>query len=325
MSGSAEDRAGKVGAEVEAVSSDGIDRRGFLKCMAWAGAGALCVMKGGVLHSYALGGLGGHKAQGELSFVQISDSHMGFSKPANTDVTATLKAAIDKINALSQTPEFLLHTGDISHLSKPGEFDTVDQLLKSATVKDAFFVPGEHDVLNDEGQQYRERYGKGSQGAGWYSFDKSGVHFVGLVNVMNLKAGGLGTLGAEQMEWMEKDVKHLSKSTPIVVFAHIPLWSVYPEWGWGTDDSAQALGYLKKFGSVTVLNGHIHQTMQKVEGNVTFHTAMSTAFPQPKPGQAPSPGPMKVPDDQLRTVLGITDVNFVQGKHALAVTDETLG
>jgi 3',5'-cyclic AMP phosphodiesterase CpdA len=281
-------------------------------------------MKGGVLHSYALGGLGGHKPTGELSFVQISDSHMGFSKPANPDVTATLQAAIDRINALPQAPSFLLHTGDISHLSKPGEFDMVDQLLKGAKVKEAFFVPGEHDVLNDDGKQYRERYGKGSQGSGWYSFDKSGVHFVGLVNVMNLKAGGLGSLGSEQLEWMENDVKHLSKSTPIVVFAHIPLWSVYPEWGWGTDDSVQALGYLKKFGSVTVLNGHIHQTMQKVEGNVTFHTAMSTAFPQPKPGQAPSPGPMKVPEDQLRTVLGITDVNFVQGSHALAVTDETL-
>jgi len=309
-------------------NDDGIDRRGFLKCMAWAGTGAFCVMQGGVLRSYALSGIGGmgkHDLKGDLSFVQISDSHMGFSKPANPDVTATLQAAIDKINALPQAPAFLLHTGDISHLSKQSEFDTVDQLLKSATVKDAFFVPGEHDVLNDEGTQYRERYGKGTQGAGWYSFDKSGAHFVGLVNVMNLKAGGLGSLGSEQLEWLEKDVRPLSKSTPIIVFAHIPLWSVYPEWGWGTDDSAQALGYLKKFGSVTVLNGHIHQTMQKVEGNVTFHTAMSTAFPQPHPGQAPSPGPMKVPEEQLRTVLGITDVNFVQGKHTLAVTDETLG
>ena len=307
---------------------DGIDRRGFLKCMAWAGTGAFCVMQGGVLRSYALGGLGGKSKKdllGELSFVQISDSHMGFSKPANPDVTATLQAAIAKINAMPAAPQFLLHTGDISHLSKANEFDMADQLLKGAKVKDAFFVPGEHDVINDDGKQYRERFAKGSQGSGWYSFDKNGVHFVGLVNVMNLKAGGLGSLGSEQLEWMEKDVKHLSKSTPIVVFAHIPLWSVYPEWGWGTDDSAQALGHLKKFGSVTVLNGHIHQTMQKVEGNVTFHTAMSTAFPQPKPGEAPSPGPMKVPEDKLRSVLGITELNFVQGKHALAVTDQTLG
>jgi len=209
---------------------DGIDRRGLLKCMAWAGAGAFCVMKGGLLHSYAPGGAGGHTEKGELSFVPISDSHMGFSTPANSDVAATLKAAIDKINALPQAPEFLLRTGDISHLSKPEEFDNVDQMLKSAKVGGAFFVPGEHDVLNDDGQQYRERYARGTQGSGWYSFDKNGVHFIGLVNVMNLKAGGLGNLGNEQLEWMEKDVKLLSKSTPVVVFAHIPLWSVYPEW-----------------------------------------------------------------------------------------------
>jgi Icc protein len=231
---------------------------------------------------------------------------------------------MDKINALPVAPEFILHTGDISHLSKPAEFDNVGQLLKAASAKDVFFVPGEHDMLNDDGKQYLERYGKGTQGSGWYSFDKNGAHFIGLVNVMNLKAGGMGSLGQEQLEWLEKDVKHLSHSTPIVVFAHIPLWSVYPEWGWGTQDSAQALAYLKRFGSVTVLNGHIHQIMQKVEGNVTFHTACSTAFPQPKPGQAPSPGPMKVPADQLRHVLGITDVVQVQGKHALAVTDSDL-
>jgi 3',5'-cyclic AMP phosphodiesterase CpdA len=308
-------------------NNDGIDRRGFLKCMAWAGTGALCVMQGGVLKSYALSGPSGAAsraaATGELSFVQISDSHMGFNKPANPDVAGTLKAAVDKITGLSTPPEFLLHTGDISHLSKPEEFDTVDQILK-ATGKEVFFVPGEHDVLNDDGAQFRERYGKGSKGAGWYSFEKKGVHFIGLVNVMNLKAGGLGTLGPEQLEWLEDDVKHLKHSTPIVVFAHIPLWTVYPEWGWGTDDSAQALAYLKKFGSVTVLNGHIHQTMQKVEGNVTFHTAASTAFPQPQPGKADSPGPMKVPAEQLRSVLGITDVNYIRGQHALAVVDSSL-
>jgi Icc protein len=150
------------------------------------------------------------------------------------------------------------------------------------------------------------------------------VHFIGLVNVMNLKAGGLGSLGKEQLEWLEHDVKTLKSSTPIVVFAHIPLWSVYPEWGWGTDDSAQALSYLKRFGTVSVLNGHIHQVMQKVEGNVTFHTAMSTAFPQPQPGTAPSPGPMKVPADKLGGLLGLTNVNFVRGKHTLAVVDSTL-
>jgi 3',5'-cyclic-AMP phosphodiesterase len=309
-------------------NKDGVDRRGFLKCMAWAGTGALCVIQGGVLKSYSLSQmsqLNGKAAMGELSFVQISDSHMGFNKAANPDVVATLEAAIGKINGLSTPPEFMLHTGDISHLSKPEEFDTVDQILKSASAKEVFFVPGEHDILNDDGKQYLERYGKGAKGGGWYSFDKKGVHFIGLVNVQNLKAGGLGTLGPEQLEWMEDDVKHLKHSTPIVVFAHIPLWSVYPEWGWGTADSAQALAYLKKFGSVTVLNGHIHQTMQKVEGNVTFHTAASTAFPQPQPGKADSPGPMKVPAEQLKSVLGITDVKYVRGHQALAVVDSNLG
>jgi Icc protein len=306
---------------------DGIDRRGFLKCMAWAGTGAFCIMQGGALKSYSMSQMSelkGKAVAGELSFVQISDSHMGFNKPANMDVAGTLQAAVDKINGLATAPEFMLHTGDVSHLSKPEEFDAVDQILKGAKAKDVFYVPGEHDVLNDDGKQFLERYGKGSQGGGWYSFEKKGVHFIGLVNVQNLKAGGLGTIGPAQLEWMERDVKHLKHSTPIVVFAHIPLWSVYPEWGWGTQDSAQALGYLKKFGSVTVLNGHIHQTMQKVEGNVTFHTAMSTAFPQPAPGAAPSPGPMKVPAEQLKSVLGITDVNHVHGQHALAVVDSSL-
>jgi 3',5'-cyclic-AMP phosphodiesterase len=305
---------------------DGVDRRGFLKCMAWAGTGAFCVIKGGVLQSYSLSRLAEideAKARGDFSFVQISDSHMGFDKAANPDVVGTLKAAIDKINRLPGSPAFMLHTGDITHLSKPAEFDTTEQLLKDAKTKQIFYVPGEHDLL-DEGQQFHDRFGKLSNGRGWYSFDHKGVHFVGLNNVMNLKAGGLGNLGNDQLEWMEKDVKHLSKSTPIVVFAHIPLWSVYPEWGWGTDDAAQALSYLKKFGSVTVLNGHIHQTMQKVEGNVTFHTAASTAFPQPRPGTAPSAGPMKVPADQLRGLLGVTDVNYVRGHHALAVVDSDL-
>jgi 3',5'-cyclic-AMP phosphodiesterase len=306
---------------------DGIDRRGFLKCMAWAGTGTLCVMKGGILETFSLSHfsqLDPAKMKGQLSFAQISDSHMGFNKPANTDVVGTLKAAVDKINALKSKPEFLLHTGDISHLSKPEEFDTVDQILKGAVAKQVFFVPGEHDVIGDDGKQYLERYGKNTQGGGWYSFDTKGVHFVGLVNVMNLKAGGLGSLGADQLAWLEKDLQGLSASTPVIVFAHIPLWSVYPQWGWGTEDSAQALSYMKRFGSVTVLNGHIHQTMQKVEGNVTFHTATSTAFPQPHPGTADSPGPLKVPADQLRALLGITDVKFKKGNHALAIVDSNL-
>jgi 3',5'-cyclic-AMP phosphodiesterase len=309
----------------ENFNKDGVDRRGFLKCMAWAGTGTLCVLQSGVLKSFAMSQMDKmdhSKMKGDLAFVQISDSHIGFDKPANPEVTATLQVAIDKINTLPVSPEFVLHTGDLSHLSKPSEFDTLDQALKSLKTNRIYYVPGEHDVLNDNGEMYRERFGKDTKGDGWYSFDHKGAHFIGLVNVMNLKAGGLGTLGHEQLEWIEGDVKHLKSSTPIVVFAHIPLWSVYPEWGWGTDDGGQALSYLKKFGSVSVLNGHIHQVMQKVEGNVTFHTAMSTAFPQPAPGTAPSPGPMKVPAEKLRSVLGVTDVNFVRGKHTLATISD---
>jgi plastocyanin len=307
------------------------DRRGFLKCMAWVGTGAVWTMAGGVLKGMPLeeaarGSMAkgmAHMAGGGLRFVQISDSHIGFDKPANTNVTATLREAIAKIKASSDQPSFVLHTGDLTHLSKPAEFDTLQQVMTELALP-VFYVPGEHDVLNDDGQSYLERFGKGTQGAGWHSFDQGGVHFIGLVNVVNLKAGGLGSLGNEQLEWLEHDVKRLKSSTPIVVFAHIPLWSVYPEWGWGTDDSARALGYLKRFGSVSVLNGHIHQVMQKVEGHVTFHTAMSTAFPQPAPGSAPSPGPMKVEADRLRKVLGLSRLSFHDVKHPIAVTDVPL-
>jgi 3',5'-cyclic-AMP phosphodiesterase len=309
------------------LDPDGVDRRGFLKCMAWAGTGTLRVIQGGVLKSFALSDVLQHKVgklSGDLSFVQISDSHIGFNKDANPDVTATLREAIAKVNALPTPPSFVLHTGDLTQLSKPEEFDTLAESLKSLKTDHIFYVPGEHDVLNDNGQMFHERFGQGTQGDGWYSFDQNGAHFIGLVNVLNLKAGGLGNLGSEQLEWLEKDVSGLKSSTPIVVFAHIPLWAVYPQWGWGTDDSEQALSYLRRFGSVTVLNGHIHQTMQKVEGNITFHTACSTAFPQPQPGQAASAGPMKVPADKLRDLLGITDVNFIRGKHTLGITDSTL-
>jgi 3',5'-cyclic AMP phosphodiesterase CpdA len=223
--------------------------------------------------------------------VQISDSHIGFHKPANPDVAATFRETIARINALPQAPDFILHTGDLTQLSEAKEFDDLQQMLTACKTKQVFFVPGEHDVLSDNGAQYLERFGKGTHGSGWFSFDSKGVHFVGLVNVTTVKEGGLGVLGEEQLAWLQSDLRGLAKSTPIVVFAHIPLWTIYPEWGWGTDDSARALELLRSFGSVTVLNGHIHQTMQKIEGNITFHTARSTAFPQPAPGTAAKAGP----------------------------------
>ena len=317
------------GASSDGIGSDGIDRRGFLKCMAWAGTGLVWSFAGGVPVSRVFGEsrhlsnqTSIHTAkQSDFSFVQISDSHIGFNKAANANVTATLEAALDKINGYSGVTDFLIHTGDLSHSSKPAEFDTLDQVLGAAK-RQVFYVPGEHDTSVDDGKLYLERYGKGSKGNGWYSFDHKGVHFIGLVNVVQLE--GMGRLGQEQIDWLKQDLSGLKGSTPIVVFAHIPLWAVYPTWGWGTADSEQAFAMLRRFGSVTVLNGHIHQVMQKVEGNIAFHTAMSTAFPQPAPGSAPSPGPMKVPAEKLRDVLGVTHVNFVARAHSLAVVDGTL-
>jgi 3',5'-cyclic AMP phosphodiesterase CpdA len=315
-------------------SEDGIDRAGFIKCMAWAGTGVLWMLAGGTMKSYGMSQLidrntgklkpGISLPKADFSFVQISDSHVGFNKPANPDVMGTLQATIDKINAMPQAPSFVFHTGDLSHLAQKEEFDSLDQALKSVKTDRIFYVPGEHDMLNDNGKSYMERYGKGTKGQGWYSFDKGGVHFIGLNNVFDTSEGGLGSLGAEQLAWLADDLKGLSNSTPIVVFAHIPLWAVYPTWGWGTRDSEQALALLRRFGSVSVLNGHIHQTMLKVEGNITFHTATSTAFPQPKPGAAAAPGPMKVPAEQLRGLLGLTQVNYVEHASSLAITDTPL-
>jgi 3',5'-cyclic AMP phosphodiesterase CpdA len=315
-------------AQPDAAASDGIDRRNFLSCMAWAGTGLLWTMAGGVPTSklFAATGGSGAAAHGErgtdFSFVQISDSHIGFNKAANQDVAGTLKIAVDKINAIPGEIDLMLHTGDISQSSKPAEFDTAQQIIRSVRADQTFYVAGEHDTAIDDGALYRERFGKGTLGSGWYSFTHKGVHFVALNNSLQIDA--LGKLGPDQLAWLKADLASLSASTPIVVFAHIPLWMVYPNWGWGTQDGAEALSYLKRFGSVTVLNGHIHQVVQKVEGNVAFHTAMSTAFPQPAPGAAQSAGPMVVPADRLQSVLGVTKVHYIARHSHLAVVDSSL-
>jgi 3',5'-cyclic AMP phosphodiesterase CpdA len=303
-------------------------RRKVLECMTWAGTGVLWTIAGGVTRSMGIidGAVAAETT--DFTFLQISDSHIGFSRPANPNALATLEEAIGRVKALTVKPSFMIHTGDISHISKLKEFDDADQVISQARL-DVHYVPGEHDVLDAEVKFYRERYGRGTKGAGWYSFDANGVHFIGLVNVIatggfgNL-GSGLGNLGSEQLQWLEADLRDRSSSTPIVVFAHIPLWTVYKNWGWGTEDGGRALEYLMRFGSVTVLNGHIHQVMQKIEGNITFHTARSTAFAQPAPGAAPTPAPVKVPDEKLRSLLGITNVMFKQGDERLAIIDETL-
>ncbi|HEX4738872.1 MAG TPA: metallophosphoesterase [Allosphingosinicella sp.] len=308
---------------------DELDRRGLLRCAGWAGTGALFVMSGGIASSItldsALAATPRSSKVKPFTFLQISDSHIGFDKPANPNARGTFIEAVAKVKTMPVKPDFILHTGDISHLSKDSEFADADDIIKEAGVP-VFHVPGEHDMLDEGGgKAYLDRYGKGSVGGlGWYSFDHDGVHFVGLNNVSNLKAGGMAHLGHDQIAWLKKDLGGLSSSTPIVVFAHIPLWTVYGPWGWGTDDSVEALSFLKRFGSVTILNGHIHQIIQKVEGNISFHSARSTAYPQPAPGAAPSPGPLKVPAEQLHGVLGIRTATLVRGREGIALIDQNL-
>ncbi len=300
-----------------------MERRDFLSCMAWTGTGLVWTLAGGVPRSRSLGPRTAEAAEdGSWSFVQISDTHIGFKGGANPDALGTFQAALARIKAMDPKPAFLIHTGDITHAQKPGAFDTVTEALKGVGGERTFYVPGENDVFADGGTEYLGRFA--GDGRGWQSFDYRGVHFVGLVNVLDFKAGKLGSLGADQLEWLERDVAPLGSSTPIVVYAHVPLWAVYPQWGWVTDDGAQALSYLRRFGSVTVLNGHIHQILQKVEGGVTFHTARSTAFPQPAPGAGPGPGPMTVPAGELRGMLGVREVRYVPGREPLAVVDTAL-
>ena len=301
-----------------------LSRRGALKCLAYGGAGTLFVMSGGILAPIDLVQAAASAATDKPLFVQISDTHIGFAKDANPDVAGTLSRTIDLVNALPVKPQLILHTGDITHLSKPAEFDVAAELFRRLSVSDIHTTPGEHDVADAGVAEYFNRFGKASQNRGYYSFDQAGVHFVSLINVLNFKPNGLGALGAEQLSWLEADLKGRSASTPVVVFAHMPLWSVYDPWGWGTADADQAMGYLRRFGSVTVLNGHIHLIVQKVEGHISFHTARSTAYPQPKVGEGAGPGPLKVPADQLAGMLGITSASVTLHPRGFALTDTTL-
>ena len=300
-------------------------RRGALKCLAFGGAGTLFTQAGGVLTPFdLLAGTpkAGTGVSGRPLFVQISDTHIGFNKEANPDVAGTLDRSIELVNSLSEQPALIIHTGDITHLSRAAEFDQAHALFAKLRVSELHTTPGEHDVIDEGGAEYFGRFGTPSGRRGYYSFDHAGVHFIALINVLNFKDKGLGTLGDEQLAWVAQDLKGRSHSTPLVVFAHMPLWSVYEPWGWGTSDAPQLMTLLKPFGSVTVLNGHIHQIVQRVEGNITFHTARSTAYPQPAPGEGPGPGPLKVPAEQLPGMLGVTSV--ARRSHALALTDATL-
>ena len=305
-------------------------RRNALKCMAYGGAGTLFALSGGVFTPIDLAMARAYdeskenKALGKPLFVQISDTHIGFNKEANPDVNGTLTQTIDIVNGMSEQPPLIIHTGDITHLSKPAEFDLAQQLFSRLRTTELHTVPGEHDTTDATVTEYFNRFGKASDNKGYYSFDHAGVHFLALVNVLQFKPGGLGTLGQDQLAWVATDLKGRSASTPIVVFAHMPLWTIYEPWGWGTGDADQLMGQLRRFGSVTVLNGHIHQIVQKVEGNITFHTARSTAYPQPLAGEGAGPGPLKVAAELLPMMLGVTSVNVVKHPRSLMLNDTTL-
>ena len=303
-------------------------RRNALKCMAFGAAGTLFALSGGVFAPIDLAAAAADKQGaahlGKPLFVQISDTHIGFNKEANPDVNGTLTQTIDIVNGMAEQPALIIHTGDITHLSRPAEFDLAQQMLSRLHTTELHTVPGEHDTTDATVTEYFNRFGKPSNNKGYYSFDHAGVHFVALINVLQFKPGGLGTLGPEQLAWVTADLKGRSASTPVVVFAHMPLWTIYESWGWGTGDSDQLMDQLRRFGSVTVLNGHIHQIVQKVEGNITFHTARSTAYPQPVAGEGAGPGPLKVPADQLPKMLGVTSVSVVKHPRSLALNDSTI-
>ena len=306
------------------TDQQGMTRRQMIRHSAWFGAAVGLAVVGGEVISHVAGSAGAadHPAQPALRFAQLSDSHIGFSGTANPDVAGSFGHAINQVNSLGYTPDFVIHTGDLTHLSTPEQFDQVKQMLTGLNTPHIFTVPGEHDSVDDAGQKYRQAFGAGTRGDGWYSFDIAGVHVIALVNTLNLKK--LGHLGTDQLDFVKKDVAGLSSDTPIIVFSHIPLFAMYPDWGWGTDDAAQALSYLRRFASVTCLNGHVHQLFSKTEGNVTFYSGTTTAYPLPRPGDGPAPKPLTLPAGQLHDALGIREVSYTTGQKALALKEQKL-
>jgi 3',5'-cyclic AMP phosphodiesterase CpdA len=302
----------------------GMSRRQLIRHSAWFGSAVVLTVVGGEVISHIAGSTptSSQATRPALRFAQISDSHIGFSGGANPNVAGTFGEAINQVNSLGYTPDFVIHTGDLTHLASPAQFDQVKQMLTGLNTPHVFTVPGEHDTGDDAGQKYRQFFGAGSRGDGWYSFDVAGVHVIALVNTVHLPK--LGQLGTEQLDWIEKDVAGLSSDTPIIVFSHIPLFAMYPDWGWGTEDATQALSYLKRFSSVTCLNGHVHQLFSKTEGNVTFYSATTTAYPLPHPGDGPAPKPITLPAGQLHDALGVREVTYTKGQQALALKDQKL-
>jgi 3',5'-cyclic-AMP phosphodiesterase len=291
-------------------------RSAFLEHVAWTGAGiAYTLSAGGMFEGRALA------ATQQIDFVQISDSHIGFHQAANPDVAATLKASIDAINALPQQPAFVVHTGDVTHLSTPEQFQTAKDVLSSLKAP-LIVLPGEHDFIGANHTRFFDIFPADDKHSTWRSWDSGGVHYVVLINVFDFEKMGL--LGSDQLAWLQRDLAGQRSSTPIVVFTHVPLYALFPKWGWTTADGAKALALLRRFDTVTVLNGHIHQVVRHQEGNIVFASANATAYPQPAPGTAPKPGPLALPHDSLLHAIGYRSVELhddgraVIADHALA-------
>lgn len=293
-------------------------RTDFLQHVAWTGAGiAYAASASGLLMGTAVGA----EMNDTIEFVQISDSHIGFHQAANSDVAATLKMAVDRINAMPVQPKFVVHTGDITHLSTPKQFDDAKTILSQLKAP-LIALPGEHDVVGNDFKTYLSNFKiPQSTAGGWSSWNADGIHYVTLLNVFNFEK--LGLLGNDQLDWLRKDLDGVSKTTPVVVFTHVPLYALFTQWGWTTEDGTKALALLQKFDKVTVLNGHIHQIVTHSEGHINFASAASTAYPQPKPGTAPKPGPVTLPHDDLLRAIGYRTVQLDVGD--ARIEDKPLG
>ncbi|HEY1288416.1 MAG TPA: metallophosphoesterase [Burkholderiales bacterium] len=271
-----------------------IDRRQFLQL---AGLGSI-----GVVFGSALPGVVRAAGQDEFYFVQLSDTHWGFEGAPNPDAKGTLKKAVASVNALSEQPDFIVFTGDLTHTTddpverrrRMAEFKDIVGALR---VKNVRFMPGEHDASLDSGKAFKEFFG-----STYYTFDHKGVHFIVLDNVSDPGA----KLGDEQLGWLAADLKQRKPDDRIVVLTHRPLFDLFPKWDWTTADGAKAIDLLMPYRNVVVLYGHIHQENHHMTGHIAHHAAKSLIFPQPAPGSQPKRTPL--PYDPAMSGLGTRDV-----------------
>jgi predicted phosphodiesterase len=292
--------------------SPGIDRRELMKLLAVGGVVYASGLAGCAERAGAPGasvpsqptplGAGSSPtpvAQGDFLFLQLSDTHWGFSGPPNPEAGTTLKRAVAAINAASLKPDFIVFTGDLTQrtdddVQRRQRLKEFQQIVSELSVKTLYFIPGEHDAAPDAGKAYRESFGKS-----YYSFEHKGVQFLAIDNV---SAPG-SVIGDEQLNWLASEVKSVPPDKPIVVFTHRPLFDLYPAWDWATKDGEKALAILQTHKNVTVFYGHIHQEHHFATGDIKHHSARSLIFPLPAPGSVPQKAPLpwdpKSPDHGL--------------------------